>query len=138
MKFRRTNKVGKFEVKKVKNKGAVSKNVVRVAISPRFPFNTFFILRPKKGDVRSESMWCDLDVSKTPSQLEGCCWSGVGLRWMDYSPGPGPHLPCVDLPLRSQASLDSSKCAKTFSATCSFVRVNLHPLKFCSLTPSIV
>ena len=27
MKFRRTNKVGKFEVKKVKNKGAVSKNV---------------------------------------------------------------------------------------------------------------
>ena len=33
MKYRRTNKVGKFEVKKVKNKGAVSKNVVRVAIS---------------------------------------------------------------------------------------------------------
>ena len=31
MKYRRTNKVGKFEVKKVKNKGAVSKNVVRVA-----------------------------------------------------------------------------------------------------------
>ena len=30
-------KVGKFEVKKVKNKGAVSKNVVRVAISPRSP-----------------------------------------------------------------------------------------------------
>ena len=29
MKFRRTNKVGKFEVKKVKNKGAVSKNVVK-------------------------------------------------------------------------------------------------------------
>ena len=28
MKLRRTNKVGKFEVKKVKNKGAVSKNVV--------------------------------------------------------------------------------------------------------------
>ena len=25
MKFRRTNKVGKFEVKKIKNKGAVSK-----------------------------------------------------------------------------------------------------------------
>ena len=37
MKFRRTNKVGKFEVKKVKNKGAVSKNVVRVAITPRSP-----------------------------------------------------------------------------------------------------
>ena len=37
MKFRRTNKVGKFEVKKVKNKGAMSKNVVRVAISPRSP-----------------------------------------------------------------------------------------------------
>ena len=30
MKFRKTNKVGKFKVKKVKNKGAVSKNVVRV------------------------------------------------------------------------------------------------------------
>ena len=29
------DKVGKFEVKKVKNKGAVSKNVVRVAITPR-------------------------------------------------------------------------------------------------------
>ena len=37
MKYRRTNKVGKFEVKKVKNKGAVSKNVVRVAITPRSP-----------------------------------------------------------------------------------------------------
>ena len=37
MKFRRANKFGKFEVKKVKNKGAVSKNVVRVAISPRSP-----------------------------------------------------------------------------------------------------
>ena len=37
MKLRRTNKVGKFEVKKVKNKGAVSKNVVRVAITPRSP-----------------------------------------------------------------------------------------------------
>ena len=36
MKFRRTNKVGKFEVKKVKNKGAVSKNVVRVAIEVNF------------------------------------------------------------------------------------------------------
>ena len=35
--FRKTNKVGKFEVKKVKNKKAVSKNVVRVAISPRSP-----------------------------------------------------------------------------------------------------
>ena len=35
--FRKTNKFGKFEVKKVKNKGAVSKNVVRVAISPRSP-----------------------------------------------------------------------------------------------------
>ena len=38
MKFRKTNKVGKFEVKKVRNKGAVSKNVVRVAISPRSPY----------------------------------------------------------------------------------------------------
>ena len=37
MKFRRTNKFGKFEVTKVKNKGAVSKNVVRVAITPRSP-----------------------------------------------------------------------------------------------------
>ena len=37
MKVRRTNKVGKFEVKKVKKKGAVSKNVVHVAISPRSP-----------------------------------------------------------------------------------------------------
>ena len=37
MKFRRANKVGKFEVKKVKNKGAASKNVVRVAISPLSP-----------------------------------------------------------------------------------------------------
>ena len=37
MKFRRTNKVGKFEVNIVKNKGAVSKNVVRVAITPRSP-----------------------------------------------------------------------------------------------------
>ena len=37
MNFRKTNKVGKFEVKKVRNKGAVSKNVVRVAISPRSP-----------------------------------------------------------------------------------------------------
>ena len=37
MKFRKTNKVGNFEVKKVKNKGAVSKNVVRVAICPRSP-----------------------------------------------------------------------------------------------------
>ena len=35
MKFRKTNKVGKFEVKKVKNKGAVGKNVVRVAITAR-------------------------------------------------------------------------------------------------------
>ena len=33
MKFRKSNKAGKFEVKKVKNKGAVSKNVVRVAIA---------------------------------------------------------------------------------------------------------
>ena len=38
MKFRRTNKVGKFEVKKVKNKGAESKNVVRVAICPLSPY----------------------------------------------------------------------------------------------------
>ena len=34
MKVRGTNKVGKFKVKKVKNKGVVSKNVVRVAITP--------------------------------------------------------------------------------------------------------
>ena len=31
------DKVGKFEVKKVKNKGAVSKNAVRVAICPHCP-----------------------------------------------------------------------------------------------------
>ena len=31
------DKVGKFEGKKVKTKGAVSKNVIRVAISPSFP-----------------------------------------------------------------------------------------------------
>ena len=37
MKFKKTNKVGKFEVNKVRNKGAVSKNVVRVTISPRSP-----------------------------------------------------------------------------------------------------
>ena len=37
MKFRKTNKVGKFEVKIVKNKGAVSKNVFGVAITPRSP-----------------------------------------------------------------------------------------------------
>ena len=37
MKFRKTHKLGKFEVKKVKNKGAVSKNVGRVAISTRSP-----------------------------------------------------------------------------------------------------
>ena len=42
MKFRKSNKVGKFEVKKVKHKGAVSKNVVRVAISPRSP-EAYFI-----------------------------------------------------------------------------------------------
>ena len=41
--FRKTNKVGKFEVKKVKDKGAVSKNVVRVAISPRSPFKKLII-----------------------------------------------------------------------------------------------
>ena len=35
------DKVGKFEVKKVKNKGAVSKNVVRVAICPRSPASDF-------------------------------------------------------------------------------------------------
>ena len=37
MQFRRTYKVGKFEVKKAKNKEAVSKNVVRVATSPSSP-----------------------------------------------------------------------------------------------------
>ena len=37
MKFISTNEFWKFEVKKVKNEGAVSKNVVRVAISPRSP-----------------------------------------------------------------------------------------------------
>ena len=45
MKFRKTNKVGKFEVKKVRNKGAVSKNVVRVAISPRSPFKWTNLLK---------------------------------------------------------------------------------------------
>ena len=38
MKFRRTNKVAKFEIKKVKNEGAVSKNGVRVAISLSSPY----------------------------------------------------------------------------------------------------
>ena len=38
MKFRRTDIVGKFEVEKVKNKGAVSENVVQVTISPRSPY----------------------------------------------------------------------------------------------------
>ena len=37
MKFSRTNSVGKFEAIEVKLKGGVSKNVVRVAISPRSP-----------------------------------------------------------------------------------------------------
>ena len=38
MKLRWINKVGKFEVKKVKNKAAVGKNVVQVTISPRYPW----------------------------------------------------------------------------------------------------
>ena len=42
MKFRRTNKVGKFEVKKVKNKGAVNKNVVR-SRSLHAPLDLFYI-----------------------------------------------------------------------------------------------
>ena len=42
MKFRKTSKVGKFEVMKVRNKGAMSKNVVRVAISPHDSFFRFF------------------------------------------------------------------------------------------------
>ena len=37
MRFRRTNKVGNFEVKKVKSKGTVNKNVVLVAISRQSP-----------------------------------------------------------------------------------------------------
>ena len=58
MKFKRTNKVGKFEVKKVKNKGAVSKNVVRVAISPRSPEVKSFpaIPRPVNGDLKGANL----------------------------------------------------------------------------------
>ena len=37
IKFRRTNKVGRFEVNNVKNKEAMNKNVVRVAMTPRSP-----------------------------------------------------------------------------------------------------
>ena len=48
MKFRRTNKFGKFEVKIVKNNGAVSKNVVRVAITPRSP-------QPSRSTYRSSA-----------------------------------------------------------------------------------
>ena len=44
MKFRRTKKVGKFEFKKVINKGAVSKNVVCVAISPSSPYCQLIII----------------------------------------------------------------------------------------------
>ena len=49
MKVRRTNKVGKFEFKKAKNKGVVSKNVVRVAMTPHSPnrnseCSNFFLL----------------------------------------------------------------------------------------------
>ena len=48
MKFRRTNKVGKFEVKKVKNKGAVCENVVRVAIL--YFFHKVYEKKSKKSD----------------------------------------------------------------------------------------
>ena len=56
--------VGKFEVKKVKNKGAVSENVVRVTISPRSSKDSIIIIqyikdfptelkRSDMGDLRS-------------------------------------------------------------------------------------
>ena len=56
MKFRRTNKVGKFEVKIVKNKGAVSKNVVRVAITPRSPLYMYYPGQKKRTiiEIRGE------------------------------------------------------------------------------------
>ena len=75
MKYRRTNKVGKFEVKKVKNKGAVSKNVVRVAISPRLkgsversslPWAIFLIFtrnRPWKSEDHLCTLFC-IEMSK--------------------------------------------------------------------------
>ena len=55
MKFRKSNKVGKFEVKKVKNKGAMSKNVVRVAISPRFFY--WEIAKMRMGVSHSAMYW---------------------------------------------------------------------------------
>ena len=63
MKFRRTNKVRKFEVKKVKNKGAVSKNVV-----PRAKGNQ----RDREGinDVSSNMKTSELVLSAPASP---CC-----------------------------------------------------------------
>ena len=55
MKYRRTNKVGEFEVQKAKNKGAVSKNVVRVAISPRSPFKYALNQKSDQSDISQES-----------------------------------------------------------------------------------
>ena len=54
MKYRRTNKVGKFEVKKIKNKGAVSKNVVRVADLSTLPLNTVQSVADQEKSLRSE------------------------------------------------------------------------------------
>ena len=59
MKFRKTNKVGKFEVKKVKNKGAVGKNVVRVAISPRSP------IKPIENRKRDCALGCAQGINTT-------------------------------------------------------------------------
>ena len=56
MKFRRTNKVGKCEVKKVKNKGAVSKNVVRVAFL-HAPLNLFSIFLTSLAKFPTLSFW---------------------------------------------------------------------------------
>ena len=48
MKYRRTNKVGKFEVKKVKNKGAVSK-MSFVSRSLHAPLKIFFYFLIHRG-----------------------------------------------------------------------------------------
>ena len=64
MKYRKTNKVGKFEVKKVKNKGAVNKNVVRVAISPRSPLS--LDIRPFRFFPRAQAyLFTRYDAPKT-------------------------------------------------------------------------
>ena len=73
MKYRRTSNVGKFEVKKVKNKGAVSKNVVCVAISPRSPFKLKLLFcGPKKMYAPiwiEEEFFCDISNARLTVRL---------------------------------------------------------------------